>query len=75
MKDNYEQVKRESPIPIRKITAGGGAARTPLSFSFRQIFSRKSSRLLQSMKRVPEAPPIWPALDAASGKIWMKSST
>ena len=34
MKDNFEQMKRESSIPIRKITAGGGAARNAYLLQF-----------------------------------------
>lgn len=34
MKDNYERIKQESPIPIRRIIAGGGAARNSYLLQF-----------------------------------------
>jgi len=44
MKDNYEQIKRESPIPIRRIIAGGGAARNAYLLQFQSdLFSKEVS--------------------------------
>jgi len=42
MKDNYEQIKLESSVPIRRITAGGGAARNSyLLQSQADLFGKK----------------------------------
>lgn len=42
MKDNYEQVKRESSAPTRRITAGGGAARNVYLLQFQaDLFSKE----------------------------------
>ncbi len=41
MKDNYEQIKRESPILIRRITAGGGAARNSYLLQFQADLFQK----------------------------------
>ncbi|HXC62279.1 MAG TPA: FGGY-family carbohydrate kinase, partial [Nitrospiria bacterium] len=41
MKDNFEQIKRGSPIPIRKIIAGGGAARNAYLIQFQADLFQK----------------------------------
>jgi glycerol kinase len=45
MKDNYEQVKQESRVPIRKIIAGGGAAGISCLLQFQaDLFQREIAR-------------------------------
>jgi glycerol kinase len=42
MKDNYEQIKREISVPIRRIVAGGGAARNSYLLQFQaDLFQRE----------------------------------
>ncbi len=45
MKDNYEQIQRESPILIRRIIAGGGAARSAYLLQFQADLFQKEVAL------------------------------